>query len=552
MTPPGPLLLTRTNAAPERTLAELRRLRPDRVVVLGGPPAVGDEVAAALGQAAQAPVQRLAGSTRFATAAQISRAEFDPGVPAVFIANGLRFPDALSAAPVAAAAGGPILLSGQNSLPAATREELTRLRPDRIVVLGGPPAVSEQVAAELADLTGGPVQRYQGPNRYATSAAVLEESGLQPDAVLIVTGESFPDGLAAGPAAIVRGGAVLLSRPTSVPPVVQTQLRRVDPTVIALLGSEAALAPAVAAQLGQIQDGCDDAYPDVCIPIGPPDGPDLNCGDVAHTNFAVLPPDPHNLDADSDGVGCEDTDTGQDDPGGPETEDPTPTPEPAPPPRPDGVPGDTQPATVTAITDGDTLTVTVRHTPDVPGALPDGDHRVRLLSIDAPETVDPDEPVQCGGPEATQYLQDRLAPGEQVWLQADVEHTDRFGRALRYLWTDDGDFLNLHAARDGVVQVVLFEPNDRHITQLRTAQQQAQSADRGLWGPPCDLDAPPPPPAPPPAEECDPAYPDVCIPPRDQVGDLNCGDIPHRRFRVLPPDPHNFDGDNDGVGCESD
>jgi len=59
--------------------------------------------------------------------------------------------------------------------------------------------------------------------------------------------------------------------------------------------------------------------------------------------------------------------------------------------------------------------------------------------------------------------------------------------------------------------------------------------------------APPPPPTARP--NCDPSYPDVCIPPPPP--DLDCGDIPYRRFRVLEPDPHRFDGDNDGIGCES-
>jgi hypothetical protein len=53
-----------------------------------------------------------------------------------------------------------------------------------------------------------------------------------------------------------------------------------------------------------------------------------------------------------------------------------------------------------------------------------------------------------------------------------------------------------------------------------------------------------------PAENCDrQSYPDVCIP--TYPPDLDCGDIPHRRFTVRPPDPHGFDSDNDGVGCES-
>lgn len=48
--------------------------------------------------------------------------------------------------------------------------------------------------------------------------------------------------------------------------------------------------------------------------------------------------------------------------------------------------------------------------------------------------------------------------------------------------------------------------------------------------------------------KCDPAYPTVCIP--SPPPDLDCGDISHRRFKVLPPDPHGFDRDRDGIGCE--
>ncbi|MGH9003335.1 MAG: thermonuclease family protein, partial [Acidimicrobiia bacterium] len=48
---------------------------------------------------------------------------------------------------------------------------------------------------------------------------------------------------------------------------------------------------------------------------------------------------------------------------------------------------------------------------------------------------------------------------------------------------------------------------------------------------------------------CDASYPDVCIPPGPP--DLDCGEISHRRFRVVGSDPHRFDSDHDGVGCES-
>jgi hypothetical protein len=57
------------------------------------------------------------------------------------------------------------------------------------------------------------------------------------------------------------------------------------------------------------------------------------------------------------------------------------------------------------------------------------------------------------------------------------------------------------------------------------------------------------PPPLPPTGNCDPSYPTVCIPPSPP--DLDCGDITFRRFTVLPLDPHRFDGNKDGVGCES-
>lgn len=53
----------------------------------------------------------------------------------------------------------------------------------------------------------------------------------------------------------------------------------------------------------------------------------------------------------------------------------------------------------------------------------------------------------------------------------------------------------------------------------------------------------------PPQADCDPSYPTVCIP--SPPPDLDCGQISFRRFKVLSPDPHGFDGDHDGIGCES-
>lgn len=68
---------------------------------------------------------------------------------------------------------------------------------------------------------------------------------------------------------------------------------------------------------------------------------------------------------------------------------------------------------------------------------------------------------------------------------------------------------------------------------------------------PIETEIAPPPqpePAPEPAGNCDPAYPSVCIP---SGPDLDCPEVSYKDFQVLEPDPHGFDRDNDGVGCES-
>lgn len=73
-------------------------------------------------------------------------------------------------------------------------------------------------------------------------------------------------------------------------------------------------------------------------------------------------------------------------------------------------------------------------------------------------------------------------------------------------------------------------------------------ADLGVVEAPPAEEAPAPPPAP--SADCDPSYPDFCLAPSWVIGDMNCGDVPHRRFTVYAPDSHGFDGNSDGVGCE--
>jgi len=197
-------------------------------------------------------------------------------------------------------------------------------------------------------------------------------------------------------------------------------------------------------------------------------------------------------------------------------------------------PGDD--ATVRRVIDGDTIEV----------ASPPGT-RIRLIGVDTPERG------ACFSREATAHTSTLLPVDQRVRLAYDVGRTDRFGRTLAYVYRlADGLFVNLGLARDGFAMQLSVAPNVRHAEEFGQAVAEARNARRGLWGG-CQASATTS------ASTttttggtttCSAAYPDVCIPPPPP--DLDCPEISHRRFRVLAPDPHGLDGnDNDGIGCES-
>ena len=212
---------------------------------------------------------------------------------------------------------------------------------------------------------------------------------------------------------------------------------------------------------------------------------------------------------------------------------------------------DARPTTVTRVArviDGDTIVLT------------DG-ARVRLLQIDTPEPGT----SECYSRAAGRDLRRMLPVGSVVTLETDpaLDQVDRYGRLLRYVHRA-GRNLNLALVRDGSATVWFFDGDrGQYASALLTAAQSARHARRGLWGAcPHAIWDPYGPATTGPGSgttamtpraavggACDPSYPTVCIPPPPP--DLDCKDVPYRRFRVLPPDPHHFDGGGDGVGCES-
>ena len=252
----GPILLVPGATIPSVIATELTRLKPAKIVILGGPSVVSANVAALLQNYTLGTVTRLSGVDRYATSAAISQANFLPNVPVVYIATGLGFPDALSGAPVAGIKGGPILLVPGATIPSVIATELTRLKPAKIVMLGGPSVVSANVAALLQNYTLGTVTRLSGVDRYATSAAISQANFLpNVPVVYIATGLGFPDALSGAPVAGIKGGPILLVPGATIPSVIAAELTRLKPAKIVMLGGPSVVSANVAALLQNYTTG---------------------------------------------------------------------------------------------------------------------------------------------------------------------------------------------------------------------------------------------------------------------------------------------------------
>ena len=140
----------------------------------------------------------------------------------------------------------------------------------------------------------------------------------------------------------------------------------------------------------------------------------------------------------------------------------------APPPDAEG------PFPVVRVVDGDTLVV----------ARSEGETRVRAIGIDTPESVTPDQPAECFGPEASQRAEQLLA-GTSVMLRGDPtqDRTDRYGRELDYVWLPDGRLFNHVMLTEGYAREYTFSAPYAYQADFRAAERQAEGAGTGLWSP---------------------------------------------------------------------
>ncbi len=127
-------------------------------------------------------------------------------------------------------------------------------------------------------------------------------------------------------------------------------------------------------------------------------------------------------------------------------------------------------ADVIRVIDGDTIEVRIG----------DEVEDVRYIGVDTPETVKPDTPVQCFGPQASNFNH-RLVEGRRIRLVFGVERRDVYDRLLAYAYIDHR-FVNAELARRGLARTLAIPPNTRHRALFERLELRAARGGRGLWG----------------------------------------------------------------------
>jgi len=247
---PGPILLTSSCDLPAETAAELTKLKPTNVYIIGGTLAVCDAVAQAVAQATGVTPVRISGADRYATSAALAAQGWPSTTPTVYVTTGVNFPDGLTGASRAALDGAPLLLTDTCTLPPPTQAALQRLRPTTIKVLGGTLAICPAVQTAIAAaVPGAQIIRIQGSDRVQTGVVVVQDGWKQATSVIVADADNFPDALSAGAYAALTKSPLLINDSCAVDPEVVSEVASLGATSLTVMGGSLALCGGAVAPL---------------------------------------------------------------------------------------------------------------------------------------------------------------------------------------------------------------------------------------------------------------------------------------------------------------
>ncbi|UDF12431.1 ThuA domain-containing protein [Antiquaquibacter oligotrophicus] len=241
----GPLLLVRPGELPAVISAEIARLDPEKIVVVGGVNSVSETVFGQLAGLTDEAV-RIAGANRYEASRNIAEYAFGGAdVPLAYIATGEKFPDALAAGGAAGSQDAPVILvkGDAATLDAATATLLDEFNTTETRVLGGEASVTPGVFNGVDAITD--ATRLGGVDRYEAARNINADAFDTAERVFLATGANFPDALAGSAWAAGIGAPLYVTPGTCVTAGILADLEALGTTHVTLLGGEASLSPEV-------------------------------------------------------------------------------------------------------------------------------------------------------------------------------------------------------------------------------------------------------------------------------------------------------------------
>ncbi|WP_270180139.1 cell wall-binding repeat-containing protein [Alkalihalobacillus sp. CinArs1] len=236
----APLLLTPSNQLDERVEAELNRLKPQKIYILGGTGAVSESIEGTLrGKAYVQEVERVSGKDRYETAVEVAE-EVGNYNQAILASGNDSSPDALSIASYAAASQVPILLTPESKISTPTDNYLQTVNVKKATLIGGKGVISNNIEAELKE-DGLTVDRVSGKDRYETSVEIARTYDFAASNVFFANGDVFIDALPGSSLAAAMQAPVLLTQKDTLPKSVDSYLKGSHSTNVYLLGGKGAI-----------------------------------------------------------------------------------------------------------------------------------------------------------------------------------------------------------------------------------------------------------------------------------------------------------------------
>ncbi|MBS7529618.1 cell wall-binding repeat-containing protein [Hazenella sp. IB182353] len=268
----APILLSdqRNHTLPAQIKEEVKRLKPERAIILGSTGSVGTQVEQELKGLGVQTIERIGGVNRFEVSANIAtyvnkEIEALHGADALpdtaFIASGLKFPDALSASSPSASYFMPILQVSTDSIPSQIDNFIkNNSQITNFIIVGGPATVSDNILTKLESISedrGGSTERIGGANRYEVSENIANYFGQGKDFHTFAKGTDFPDALSGTPLATSVDAPMILTPPNQVLNTTKEYLEGSSEwfdephDVFYLLGGEGSIQPNVANELSK-------------------------------------------------------------------------------------------------------------------------------------------------------------------------------------------------------------------------------------------------------------------------------------------------------------